>query len=186
MNEPDHPQTAAPAAQSAARDRHNPGSQRDQEFATFYHATTKPLIAFLVLQGARVSDAADIAHDTMSAAYKRWHAIDHPRPWVYRVAGRALTRHQLGERETPVSQPPEPNPLLRATDLDRWEQRQDIIQALGRLPPRQRQVMAWTLSGYTPAEIAEELHLDASVVRQNLHVARTALRAWLSRKEDNR
>ena len=186
MNEPDHPQTAASTAQSAAGDRH-PGSQRDQEFAVFYRATTRSLVAFLVVQGAPVSDAADIAQDTMSAAYKRWHTIDHPRPWVYRVAGRALIRRKLGERETPVGQPPEPNSLLRATDLDRWEQRQDIIRALAQLPPRQRQVMAWTLLvDYTPAEIADELRLEAGTVRQNLYLARTALSAWLSRKEGDR
>ncbi|MFC0429995.1 RNA polymerase sigma factor [Kutzneria buriramensis] len=185
MNEPDQPQTAASAAQSAAGDRH-PGSQRDQEFAIFYRATTRPLIVFLAVQGARIVDAADIAQDTMAAAYKRWHAIDHPRAWVYRVASRALIRHKLGERETPVCQAPEPNPLLRAIDLDRWELREDIIQALAQLPRRQRQVMAWTLFDYTPAEIADELGLNAGTVRQHLHLARIALSAWLSRKEGNR
>jgi RNA polymerase sigma factor (sigma-70 family) len=184
MNEGQQP-GPIPAAQPAVEGVHF-DKRDDHAFAAFYQATTRSLVAFLVLQGAKVSDAADIAQDTMATAYKHWHAIDHPRAWVYRVAGRALIRRQINERETPVCQPPEPSPLLRATDLDNWEQRHDIIEALAGLPPRQRQVMAWTLFDYTPAEIADELCLEPGTVRQNLHLARRALSAWLSRKEMNR
>jgi hypothetical protein len=64
--------------------------------------SARQLVAFLALQGATVVDAADITQNTMIAAYNRWHTIDHPRPWVFRVAGRALIRRKLDQHETPV------------------------------------------------------------------------------------
>jgi RNA polymerase sigma-70 factor (ECF subfamily) len=84
--------------------------------------------------------------------------------------------------ENLVGQPPEPNPALRITELDHWEQHQDIIAELATLPPRQRQIMAWAQSGYTPAEIAAELDLAPGTVRQNLALARKALSTRRSQK----
>lgn len=41
-----------------------------------------------------------------------------------------------------------------ATSVEAWHIRHELITALAALPPRQRQVMPWTFSGYTPAETA--------------------------------
>jgi RNA polymerase sigma factor (sigma-70 family) len=177
---PDHERTDASTAQSAA----DIGATTRTEFATFYRRTVKELVGFLVLQGAQLVDAADIAQDTLSAAYQRWHTIDHPRAWSYRVASRALIR-KLATVEDPADEPPEPSPLLRATNIEYWEQQQDIVHVLALLPPRQRQVMAWTLYGYTPKEIAEELGIEPTAVRANLMKARRALVAHLTGKEGN-
>lgn len=181
MSESDSPD--APAAAAAGSGETELDTARDAAFSAFYRTTTKPLVAFLIMQGATLTDAADIAQDTMIAAYRSWCAIDHPRPWAYRVASRALIRRILNSRDTPVEHPPEPSPLLRATDIDGWEQRHDIIRALAKLPHRQRQVMAWTLCGYTPTEIAEELRMTPGAVRQNLLLARRALITILARMD---
>jgi RNA polymerase sigma factor (sigma-70 family) len=174
MSEQERSETAAPeftGGGSSMRDM-----RRDEEFAAFYRSTTRELVAFLLLHGASLVDAADVVQDTMTAAYRRWHQIDYPRAWAYRVAARALARRSVdAHRETPVDQPPEPNPVLRTTELDHWEQHQDIIVELATLPPRQRQIMAWAQSGYTPTEIAAELDLAPGTVRQNLALARKTL-----------
>jgi RNA polymerase sigma-70 factor (ECF subfamily) len=47
------------------------------------------------------------------------------------------------------------------------------------LPPRQRQVLAWTYDGATPTEIAEALQISPDAVRANLHKARAAMRRIL-------
>jgi DNA-directed RNA polymerase specialized sigma24 family protein len=49
------------------------------------------------------------------------------------------------------------------------------------LPPRQRQVLAWTFDGFKPSEIAAELGLKPEVVRANLKKARHAIVAHLDR-----
>jgi RNA polymerase sigma-70 factor (ECF subfamily) len=142
----------------------------DAAFAAFYRESVPSLVAFLVMQGATLADAADIAQESMTKAYRDWHRLMHPRAWVHRVASRALIRRLVNDREHPVGEVPEPAPLLRATDIERWEQRHDIVCCLAKLPP---------LSDYRPAEIAVELDLPPATVRQTLFLARRALAAGL-------
>lgn len=172
-----HPNTATP---SRAVD---PTAAAD--FAQFYRDTAKPLVAFLINQGATLHEAADLAQDTLTKAFQRWCGLEHPRAWVHTVAGRALIRLRLDEREIPADPLP-PSPLLRSGDIEHWELSFDIVRALGRLTDRQRQVMAWTLSGFTPAEIADALRLSGDVVRQHLMYARRTLSIHLSREEPRR
>lgn len=53
-----------------------------------------------------------------------------------------------------------------------WLQEQQVIPVLRALPPRQRQVLALTIDGWPPAEIAELLGIDPAAVRSNLMKAR--------------
>ena len=50
-----------------------------------------------------------------------------------------------------------------------------VLEAIKRLPPAQRRVMAWSFDGYSPAEIAAILGEDALTVRSNLRHARRQL-----------
>lgn len=170
--------TSAPSTQ--ARDTHHA-----VVFETFYRRIVTPLVRFLVLQGASVADAADVAQDTLCRAYERWDSLDNPRAWSYRVASKAWIRRLTSvNNEDLTSDPADSSPLLRSVPTDAWHARQDLIEALAALPPRQRQVMAWTLSGYTPAEIATELQLENDQVRANLRHARRTLADRLTDRED--
>lgn len=154
-------------------------------FSEFYREFVPTLVAFLVWQGARLPDAAEIVQETMIKAYQCWSEIRQPQAWARTVAYRALIRRTTSIKENPVEHVPEPSPLLpSSTDVETWEQRHDVLQALDRLPPRQREVMAWTLDGYTPSEIATELEITAETVRANLMKARRALTAYLSTTRD--
>ncbi|WP_438297706.1 RNA polymerase sigma factor [Streptomyces sp. HUAS TT7] len=147
----------------------------DEEFSAFYRATMRPLIQFLVNQGSNVHLAADIAQETMSRAYRRWVEIEQPRAWVHRVASRALVRHISRAVEDPTDTVPEPSSLVPRPDaLTAWETGQSTLRVLQALPPRQYQVLAWTLSGYTPTEIAAELGMSPEAVRSSLKKARRA------------
>ncbi|MFJ1767967.1 RNA polymerase sigma factor [Amycolatopsis sp. NPDC088138] len=181
MSDPEPSDTPATARAGAAEAA--PDTVRDAEFTAFYRVTTKQLVAFLIAQGASLGEAADITQNTMIKAYQGWHGIEHPRAWAHRVASRALVRHRLEARDTPVADPPEPNPLLRTTDIEHWERHHDIARALNELPPRQQQVMAWTIFGFTPTEIADELCMAPGTVRQNLLLGRRALSSWLAAKD---
>lgn len=182
-------------ARSAATDRDaTPQVARavggwDAQFAAFYREWTKPLVGFLVVQGANVALAADLVQETMIVLYRRWPEVDHPRAWAFRTASRRLVRAMSTVREIPTDElPPPSSPLLRAgtTEIERWEQRHDLVDRIRRLPARQRQVMAWTLCGHTPAEIAEQLGLPDDTVRSNLYQARNTLKAQLVREEEDR
>ncbi|MGV9567992.1 RNA polymerase sigma factor [Streptomyces sp. NPDC003480] len=166
-----HPSTLQGAGDSAAVTRH----LVNEEFSAFYRATLRPLVQFLVNQGASVYLAADIAQDTMTKAFRRWAEIDQPRAWAHRVASRALVRHLSRVMEDPTDAVPEPTSLLPRPDAAlEWEVRQSTLGVLQALPPRQRQVLAWTMSGYTPTEIAAELSMSPEAVRSSLKKARRA------------
>lgn len=150
------------------------------EFEDFYRRTAMPLMRFLLLQGASPADAAEAAQDALTAAYTQWHEIDSPKAWVHRVASRTWIRKVVSLKEDLTAEPTVPNPLLKAIPTDAWHQRQELITGLSALPPRQRQVMAWALSGYSPTEIAAELGLPNEQIRANLHLARRALAGALN------
>ncbi|WP_369036274.1 RNA polymerase sigma factor [Streptomyces adonidis] len=170
------PRAAAPEADHVALDqRIHERLTLDEEFSDFYRRSIRDLTGFLVNQGASLPEAADIAQDTMTKAYRGWTGIRTPRAWVHTVASRAYIRQATQAREEPVDPLPEPmSPLLRPNAVAEWEARHDVLQQVKALPPRQRQVLAWTISEFTPSEIAEQLGLTPEAVRASLKKARRA------------
>ncbi|MFE6977248.1 RNA polymerase sigma factor [Streptomyces sp. NPDC057682] len=181
---PEHP-AGAPATRDQPDPRHDLQLAKDAAFSAFYRATVRALVGFLVNQGASVHVAADIAQDTMLSAYERWHTIDHPRAWVHTIASRALVRRIASCDEQPVEQVPEPTSLLADPDaITAWEARHDLLPVLRSLPPRQRQVLAWALSGFTPGDIAEQLGMNDDAVRASLYKARRAVAEAIKAREE--
>jgi len=150
------------------------------EFKLFYREALPGLVAFLVWVGVPVVDAADVAQNTMIKAFVHWPTIDHPHAWIRRVASRNWAKILASPTETAVGDIPERAPLLQISDVSAWETRHDVLRALKDLPPRQRQVLAWTLDGFTPSEIAAELGMTAEAVRSSLRRARRALSLHLA------
>lgn len=164
-----------------------PAPTIDVAFSAFYRRFAPTLVGFLVWQGARLPDATDIAQATMSEAYRHWSTIREPEAWARRVASRALARHIARVEEDPAEEIPEYGSLLWSlTNVSAWEQQHEVLRLLDLLPLRQRQVMAWTLDGYTPAEIAQELKINSDAVRSSLSKARKALAQHLSAPGEER
>jgi RNA polymerase sigma-70 factor (ECF subfamily) len=142
-------------------------------FSDFYRGFMPRLVAFLRWQGVPLTDAVDLAQETMTDAYRQWETISHPQAWARRVASRRWARVLAdGESEDPVADFPDNASLLMVTDVEEWEQRHDVLRVLSQLPGRQRQVLAWTLDGHTPSEIAAELRMTSEAVRGSLKLAR--------------
>ncbi len=55
-------------------------------YVTFYREFIPHLVAFLVWQGARLADAAELAQEAMTEAHRNWLTIRYPRAWVKKVA----------------------------------------------------------------------------------------------------
>ncbi|MEX5634856.1 sigma-70 family RNA polymerase sigma factor [Parafrankia sp. FMc2] len=147
------------------------------EFSAFYRRFVPTLVGFLIWQGVRQADAVEIAQDTMVIAFRSWDRIDRPEAWARRVASRAYARRIADLAEESVAEVPEArSPLLGSpADLDAVIGRHEVLRLLDLLPPRQRQVMAWAVDGYTPGEIAQELRMEPDAVRASLYKARRAL-----------
>ncbi|MEV6013264.1 sigma-70 family RNA polymerase sigma factor [Streptomyces sp. NPDC051976] len=157
----------------------------DADFSSFYRSFIATLAGFLVWQGASAAIAAELAQETMIEALRAWPRIEHPAAWARRTASRKLVRHHSSIVEDPVDPVPETTALVSFWDgLADWENRQTLRDLFQHLPPRQRQMLAWTVAGYTPAQIAEELALDSSVVRANLMKARRAAARFLTAQEE--
>jgi RNA polymerase sigma factor (sigma-70 family) len=159
----------------------NAGVDEFSDFSEFYRRFVPVLIALLVWQGARLHEAADIAQETMIRAYQHWSEINNPSAWSCTVASRKLARHIASIDEYPVARLSAHGSLLpHSLDVETWERRHEILRVLEHLSPRQRQVLAWTMYGYGPAEIASELQITFQTVRTNLSEAHSALDAYLS------
>ena len=167
------PQRArTPAAGSLPRGAQDIG----EEFSCFYREHFSRLTAYLVYQGASAHSAAELAQDAMIETYRRWDALEFPRAYAWTVAYRAFIRRAL--HEVPVAEVPEPTAVLPSPgDAESWLGEQEVLRVLQVLPPRQRQVLALTLDGWTPAEIASLLGLDPPAVRSSLMKARRSAAA---------
>jgi RNA polymerase sigma factor (sigma-70 family) len=147
-------------------------------FADCYARELPGLLWFVMSLGASAEAAADAAQSAFTDAFPVWPTIQHPHAWLRRVAQRAYYRR--GMREIPVESPPDrPGPLPTASAVELHDEARTVSAALGRLPAKQRQVMAWHVDGYSPAEIAAELGADPAAVRQNLTKARRNLKRLL-------
>ncbi|GAA1794556.1 sigma-70 family RNA polymerase sigma factor [Luedemannella flava] len=150
----------------------------DNSFPDFYREFTPKLVAFLLWQGASLVDAADVAQETMRRAFEYWHSIDQPTAWARRVSSREYAR-RMGSIEDLVDEVPAESVLLPDVTAATVVEKSLLLNLLRRLPPRQRQVMAWIYDGYTPAEVADELKMTPATVRSTLRAARQALVRFL-------
>jgi RNA polymerase sigma factor (sigma-70 family) len=155
-----------------------------EAFGAFYVAHVARVVTFLRFQGASCVEAADAAQEAMTRTYERWETLIRPDAWVRKVASREFIRRRVSDREDSTDQVPEPTTgLLRdptASAAEDQEEVREVQRRLATLPARQRQVLAWTYDGYSPAEIADQLStltqtVTAEAVRSSLKLARRAL-----------
>jgi RNA polymerase sigma factor (sigma-70 family) len=155
-------------------------------FPDFYRSTTSGLVAFLMWLGAGAEEAADVAQETMTRAWQNWEGIRYPRTWVRIVASREYCRRIATCHDEPTAEIPAQLLLAPGVAADEAAllglEHARVLTVLRLLPSRQRQVMAWTYDGYTPAEIATLLGLDSGTVRASLHKARETLKPYLTRE----
>jgi RNA polymerase sigma factor (sigma-70 family) len=153
------------------------GGMREAEFIEFFRAEHKKLVRFAIAIGAGGDEAAEIAQVTFVKAFEGWNAIRAPRAWIRRVAVNELTAaRQAAKRETPQATLPDmPVPVSTALAVELTDEARQVLAALQALPPRQRQVMAWIIDGFGPAEIARELGVSPESVRQSYAKARKNL-----------
>jgi RNA polymerase sigma factor (sigma-70 family) len=166
--------SAALAADPALGAPARPGAAAD--FAACYRREMPGVVWFVMSLGASAEEAADAAQSAFAAAFAAWETIRYPAAWARRVAQRAYYR-QAVSREIPVETAPDrAGPLSVSAAVEFHDEAREVLAALAELPARQRQVMAWYVDGFSPAEIARQLGADPAAVRQNLAKARKNLK----------
>ena len=154
-----------------------------EAFALFYKDNRGPVYRAL-LAGVLDRDAAEEATaEAFARAFAHWHAVaDHPNPraWVLRVAWnyhKSCWRTWEGRR---VADPPPAAPPAVVQWVD-----PDLVDAIGRLPLGQREVLVLVALGeLRPSEAAKVLGPAAGTVRGQLSRARAALRQLLDQAQE--
>jgi RNA polymerase sigma factor (sigma-70 family) len=140
-------------------------------------------LVFATVRSFRLQDA-----DALDAMQMTWlrlaenaHRIQDPERlggWLVTTARRECmrilrqTQSGLNHTDEPVDAILPPSP----TNVQAWEQRHEVLRLLDCLPPLQRQVIEFTMDGYTPAAIASMLGITSQTIRSRLIRARRTLR----------
>ncbi|MDP9798913.1 RNA polymerase sigma-70 factor (ECF subfamily) [Catenuloplanes nepalensis] len=185
---PNAPESPEPQA-GRFEDHLSPADQA--AFEQFFIEYFRALMKMLIWAGASRHEAEDAIQESMLVAYRNWSDIKHPEAWVRRVALRQFARtrqrsQELAPRllaggwlpEERENKALEPAAVVAERHLDHG-----ALEALKRLPPRQRQIMALVMDDFSTMEIAEILSMDTSAVRSNLYKARQTLRNQMKQGE---
>lgn len=154
------------------------GTAESVELAEFYCQERAALIVFVRHHGASLQEADDAVQTAFSKVLPpKWASIRHPKAYLRKIAVRAYIESssaaEHGEQgEGPPDSGATPGDAVEARESAMWLQ-----HVLAALPPKQREVMAMHLDDYSHAEIAEELGIKVSAVRQNFRRARQTLKA---------
>lgn len=165
-----------------------PGDVNPADIAAFYDREMPRLVLFVMTLSSSLDGhaAADVAQTAFERALPRWPSLRHTKAWLYRVAHReALARCAAIGREVPTSALPErPDEVYAALEVQWRAEQREVMALLRRLAPKQREVMTWTLAGFSDTEIASALNLSTAAVRQNRASARKNLRKHLTQRGD--
>ena len=141
----------------------------------------------------RLTGSRQTAEDLLQEAFLKLHLqltsaapLDNPRAWLFRVAtnlarDRARAELHAGAREQEYAA------ALRPVDFrQHLEQRQSVTGALGRMPPRMRQVLLLQAEGFTYREIAEIASIESGYVGVLLQRARAEFRRVYEEQNEQR
>jgi RNA polymerase sigma-70 factor (ECF subfamily) len=149
---------------------------KSRTFEAFFRERFRGLTKWLIIaEKVSFADAEEAVTEAMAEAYSNWPSIAHPDAWVRVAARRRLVRAKdRGRQELPKTIQGGHLPLDRPDDdiVVRGDEERFVLEVLHQLPPKQREVLAYSCDSYEPAEIAEEIGANPATVRRNLHEAR--------------
>ena len=146
-------------------------------FDDFYRRQFVRLIGFMITMGATPVEAEDAAQEAMKSALIAWPGLRDPRAYVRQAATGAFFRSRNRDRDRPGRESEAARLHHRTVaEVVFDDEVRLVLDLLRGLPPAQREVMAWTVDGYSPAEIATFTGKNPATVRTNLGHARKALR----------
>lgn len=153
----------------------------DVEFSEFYLATRDRCLRAVVASGLRPDAAEEAVAEAFARAWSRWRTVrtlDRPEAWVVRTAVNAdISWWRRRRRESPTSAPPDGVVPLA-------DDRTDLLAAVRRLPPRQREVVVLRhLLDLSTQQTADQLGIAPGTVASQLHKALASLRSHLTPTE---
>jgi RNA polymerase sigma factor (sigma-70 family) len=155
------------------------GKEQAVEFDKFFLDHQKKIVRTVMYSGACFDDACDAVQEAMILAASRFGKLQYPGAWVSRVAVRIYIRKSRRDQEVRHRELGAPrSPTVQDSDPDLLS---SVRTELQNLPPVQRMIMALTIEGHSPTEIAEILGKSTTAVRGSLRCARQAMSVGLKR-----
>jgi len=159
----------------------------EQAFRVFYQSTARPLWAYL----SRILGSATLADDLVQESYYRFLRADlksedaaYQKAYLFRIATNLAHDHWRRQPHLEQGEAAFPDQLSAADrTAERVQQSSDLGRVLGRLKPRERQIL-WLAyaEGSSHKEIAEMVGLRAASIRPLLFRARQKLLKLLHRR----
>ncbi|MGV9365627.1 RNA polymerase sigma factor [Amycolatopsis sp. NPDC003731] len=151
----------------------------DEEFTAFFDRDFDRLVGFLCKSGYDREIARDAAAEAMTELLRQWSEVAAPKAWVRTVSRRIAFRLLAeGPRSVKAAIAGCWSTTDLADDQPRAvvEEHPAVVALLRQLPDAQREVMAWYLDGFDPAEIAVITGSTPTTVRSNLRHARERMK----------
>jgi RNA polymerase sigma-70 factor (sigma-E family) len=151
------------------------------DFAEFYRSTADECLRTVMISIGDHDTARELVDEAFARAWASWRTVSrHPAPkaWVVRTAlNTGISRWRRRRREVPVPDPARITDLPAASGAFASLVEPRIMEALMRLPARQRQVVALRLIlDLDTAQTAEVLGIAPGTVMAHLGRAMAALR----------
>jgi RNA polymerase sigma factor (sigma-70 family) len=169
---------------------HRVGMPAPRSFTDLYEDSYRDLLGTVIRIGATLEEAEDAVAEALAEVLHRWPDLREPLAYARtaamsnfikaRTRGLDRTRARMLERGAASPSTAE-DPELAAAENAEW-----VHQLLAVLPPAEKAVMALTVDGYRPIEIADMLGKTQPAVRRNLHDGRHRLIRYLQQHDGQR
>jgi RNA polymerase sigma-70 factor (ECF subfamily) len=151
----------------------------DISYDDFFRDNFRPMMKMVQALGATRSEAEDAVSAAMEELIRRGDNIAHLEAYGRRVALRTFIKNRQDDQRRWAS-------AVKDADSDpgrgvevitsESEERRFVLRALRDLPPQQGRILALSVDGYSPMEIAKLIGVNAATVRSNLRLARQRLK----------
>lgn len=151
-------------------------------FEVLYHRHKDGLFAFLYRSCPRLAVVEELAQDAWMAvvnsapAYRPEAAF---RTWLYRIARNRLADFWRRRDNDHLDLEQAPEPVAPDSDDPRQERQRRLMQAIGGLPPEQRDALLLQEQGFSLAAIADITGDGEETVKSRLRYARKGLQKIL-------
>ncbi|MFF7647071.1 sigma factor-like helix-turn-helix DNA-binding protein [Streptomyces canus] len=161
--------------------------EEQKKYDDFFRSEFTYLTRHVILLGGTPEEAKDAAQSALIDLLQNWYTVQARRPWCRKAAAHHFLRSDI--RESKVDRSARTDFIARRGSDDsyslcstheEWEFVVDFVE--NNLSGMQRQVMAWTIDGFEPQEIAKQLGKTPATVRSNLRHARKKLAAALGKE----
>jgi len=132
-------------------------------------------------QQADADDLVQVALERALARSAQWRPDGRLDAWVFGILRNAwLDELRARSRRRQVFAPEEAGAAVGEAGMERHDEALSVVEAMSRLPPEQREVVALVLvEGLTYDEAAKVLDVPQGTVTSRLSRARVALQSWL-------